>query len=178
MKIDMQELDYKFLQDLVYRLKTQDRKGTAKPVIYTIQTDEIQFVPDGFADNLVYVWYDNGDVLEFYDIEDLREHLLIDYCDDESIYNLDADKVKSCKDYELVDYCVENDIGIETYNYIIKHKYQGAFLTRDACERHIKANNYHYKNPKIYVTCGWRNPELRRLLEILNKYVDTTLIKE
>lgn len=34
----------------------------------------------------------------------------------------------------------------------------------------IAANRHHYEKPQVYVDCGWRNHELKRLLAIVEKF--------
>lgn len=40
-------------------------------------------------------------------------------------------------------------------------KSAGIFFTAKACQDHIDANHYHYKNPTVYGICSWRNPEMQ-----------------
>lgn len=85
----LNEEDIEFLKNLAHDLKTQDRRGTSKPVIYQI--------------------IDRGEK-------------------------------------------------------------QGAFLTLQSAERHLKENNYNYsEKAHVYVSYGWRNPELEKLLYIIEK---------
>lgn len=91
----LNEADLSFLKELAHKLKTQDRRGTSKPVIYQI--------------------IDRGEK-------------------------------------------------------------QGAFLTLQSAERHLKENNYNYgKKAHVYVSYGWRNPELERLLNIIEKFDEEDL---
>ena len=43
----------------------------------------------------------------------------------------------------------------------------GVFFTAKACEDHIRANSYHYNNPKSYGISAWRNPEMEEVMKHL-----------
>lgn len=43
----------------------------------------------------------------------------------------------------------------------------GAFFTEEACEEHIKANDYHYKNPRSFAVSTWRNFEMQMVMNYL-----------
>lgn len=44
----------------------------------------------------------------------------------------------------------------------------GVFFTAEACDDHIKANHYNYKNPKSYGISAWRNYEMQEVQKILS----------
>ena len=44
----------------------------------------------------------------------------------------------------------------------------GVFLTAKACDEHIRANSYHYKNPKSYGISAWRNYEMQAVMRYLS----------
>lgn len=86
----LNEEDIEFLKNLAHDLKTQDRRGTSKPVVYQI--------------------IDRGEK-------------------------------------------------------------QGAFLTLKSAEKHLQENNYNYsEKAHVYVSYGGRNPELEKLLNIIEKF--------
>ena len=41
------------------------------------------------------------------------------------------------------------------------------FLTLRECREHIKANDYHYRNPQPYAMTAWRSPQVEKLVQIL-----------
>lgn len=45
------------------------------------------------------------------------------------------------------------------------------FLTKEAAERHIKVNHYHYRKPHTYAMTAWRSPEFERFMELF-KHAD------
>lgn len=47
--IQISDEDYKFLKDLVHKLNTQDRLGTAQPVRYTIRSKEYHVTDGDFS---------------------------------------------------------------------------------------------------------------------------------
>lgn len=44
----------------------------------------------------------------------------------------------------------------------------GAFFTAEAAQNHIDCNGYHYHKPFVYGIPSWRNPEMKKVLEILS----------
>jgi hypothetical protein len=40
----------------------------------------------------------------------------------------------------------------------------GAFLTAEACDKHIRLNKHHYSNPRSFAVSSWRNPEMEQLI--------------
>lgn len=43
----------------------------------------------------------------------------------------------------------------------------GVFLTREACQMHIKKNDYHYSNPHTYCIGNWRNSEIQEVMKAI-----------
>ena len=166
--------DIKFLKELAIELKTQDRQYTAKPVFYQIaeQKKIIGIDPD-YADNQIVCSY-NGDEWEgeFEEVCDrLAEHFELDTSDE------DFQFIKEYGTYdELIEY-IEKKTGYDqlyTTGYDYYTEYKNAFLTNKACEKHLKENQHHYdkENSYVYGSHAWRNPELERLLEIVEKFAD------
>lgn len=57
------------------------------------------------------------------------------------------------------------------YQIIDKDGKRGAFLTMKSAEKHLKENSHHYdKTAHIYVSYAWKNEELERLLNIVEKF--------
>ena len=57
------------------------------------------------------------------------------------------------------------------YQIVDRGEKQGAFLTLKSAERHLKENNYNYsKKAHVYVSYAWRNQELEKLLNIIEKF--------
>ena len=48
-----------------------------------------------------------------------------------------------------------------------EEKYSNAFFTAKACKEHIRLNHYHYKEPRDYLSFGFRNPELELVFKFL-----------
>lgn len=43
----------------------------------------------------------------------------------------------------------------------------GVFFTAEACEEHIRLNNYHYNQPRSYAISAWRNEEMQSVMQYL-----------
>lgn len=67
---------------------------------------------------------------------------------------------------------VLNDIGYDDYSFVtykIREEIvpNTLFLTKKECENHIKANGYHYTNPKPCAMTAWRSPQVKKLFDII-----------
>lgn len=157
--------DVKFLKELKHELNTQDNRMTANPRFYQIQHD--RFVPSIDGDGNYFEAVRDGESLGIYTyddegLEELKDVLLADY-DEE--YSEDVEEINSLKLEKL-----DNDsLDLKCYPGDYEHVYLNAFLTERACKEHIEANRHHYRNPVDYLSYGFRNPELEKVLEILSK---------
>ena len=168
--------EYEFFKDLANKLKTQDTRGTNKPVFYQIADYETKWDRDDTDDfDEVRVYLEDGDVLE--SVEELRKYIInnLEMFDNTTFYiNSEKDRKDFIKDieeaslYKLVDIYNENSFNI-TFghrNRILK----GAYLTEEAAKNHLKENAHHYsEGAKIYCSCAWRNQEIEKLNKIIEK---------
>ena len=159
--------DIAFLIALANELKTQDRAYTAKPVIYQImeKKKEVGYEED-FADGMAVGIGD--DSAEFYDndVEGAKQFLVENYG------FKDAAALAELKTLEdVADLCACLDVRAVYTGYRDTETFKGFFLTKAALKRHVEANHYHYTNPVSYAQyAGFRNPELERLLNIIEKF--------
>lgn len=162
--------DIKFLKELAHDLKTQDTDCTATPVFFQImQRKDIYGIDSDYADDMCIVIGDEYDTFTaFGDAIDFCEEYFSDSCNGE-----EWEMVKESNSLEEIHEFLK-DIEIDsTYTgYQKNHEYENSFLTRRACEMHIKRNHYHYKTPVVYTNHAWRNPEFERLMQIVQKFAD------
>ena len=168
--IDLTDDDLQFLRQLAHTLRTQDTAHSAKPVIFQVmeQRRRTPVDPD-YADGMCLVLGEDGE--EFFEetLDQAKEFLR----EAELSPEQEAALTKVSTIDELKDFC--DDAGIDDYHwtgYEDYERYSGEFLTREACERHIAANRHHYTDPKVFVRTVWRNPELARLLAIVEKLAE------
>jgi hypothetical protein len=170
--------DIMFLKELAIELKTQDRVATAKPVFYQVMEDKriVGFDPD-YSDQLVLLIGDEYDQFTDEELEEAKEFYINHWIDEED--NEKIQEVESASNLEKLKEVIEQhdktDCTLTAYQ--DESVYHNAFLTKKACELHISRNGYHYNNPRIYVNHAWRNPELERLLEIVEKFADIEIDK-
>lgn len=82
--------------------------------------------------------------------------------EDVKVYGLDPDwqdcESEENEEGDLVYYRMEEQPNLSA----------GVFFTAKACEDHIRANHYHYNNPRSYGISAWRNYEMQTvMLEIV-----------
>jgi hypothetical protein len=149
--------DLEFLRELAHELKTQDNLCTRKPLVFQIADKRIEWIPTTEIDGEYGVFL--NDDWTNYDEESLRE-----YIKDE--YEVDIEDFE-----EMLEFLDEHDIKYTEARGIEKIEYKGAFLTSRAARNHFECNDYHY-GADSYVWCdsGWRNPELEKLLNIIEKF--------
>ncbi|MBP2638805.1 MAG: hypothetical protein H6Q72_4712 [Firmicutes bacterium] len=159
--------DIEFLRELGRELKTQDNAATATPIYFTIMQEDITTgIDEEYADGMC-VCDCEGNI--FIETDDFKKFLIENYAD-----SFDAEELEDMEIWELfglAERCGVDDLTYTGYRNIEKH--DGVFLTRKALDDHVKANYYHYKkNPVSYAHHAWRNPEMKRLLEIVEKFVE------
>ncbi len=160
----LNENDISFLKELAHELKTQDRRGTNKPVVYQISDIDIKWNASDLEFDIAQVYLDDGECLET--LQEMKNYILENreaFCleDEENIEEYGIDK--------LADIYKSNGFNViyGTYQRILK----GAFLTHKSAEEHLQSNSHHYsEKAKVYVSYGWRNPLLEQLLLIIEKF--------
>lgn len=164
----LSDQDLAFLVSLANELKTQNTGGTRHPVMYQIMETKREWgIADDFEDGTGLLLGDDND--EFYDVVTAKEWFL----EDEDFLDTDEKAALARADTleEILDFAETQGIACSLCGYRNVEVFTGFFLTKSALTRHIELNHYHYKKPVAYAqTAGWRNPELERLLAIVEKF--------
>lgn len=58
----------------------------------------------------------------------------------------------------------------ETLPILYKYEDVNWFFTQEAAKAHMQANHYHYDKPRTYIKHCWRNPEMKKVFEILGAH--------
>lgn len=166
LKTILNEDDLNFLKTLAQELKTQDRRGTSKPVIYNILDINIRWDNDCF---------DGFDTVKIYDMEggyfETLEEMQNYIIENPEEFDIEEGKetIKSYGIDEIVEIYKESKFYISYGHY--ERELKNAFLTMKSAEQHLKENSHHYhEKAHVYVSYGWRNPELENLLNIIEKF--------
>ena len=163
--------DIKFLKNISKQLKTQDRKATAKPIYYQIREFKNEYGYDtDYSHNVCLMIGD--EFTPAHTVEEAKE-LIIGYYDPK---NNSLNHLKECNFLgSIKTWCENRDINCVLTGYKEKHKDENIFLTKKAIDEHIKQNYHHYEQGEDtmrYIKHGWRNPELKRLLAIIEKLTE------
>lgn len=160
--------DVDFFTELARALKTQDRAGTAPPVIFRVMETKRRIAMDpACSEGMVLVLGEDGTEFFETDVAEAKAFLREYAFDNNDRDALDAVDTLS----GLAAFCEEKEIP--DFHYTGYEHYEqctGVFLTRAACEHHIAAYRNHYDNPKVYADHAWRNPEFERLLAIVEEF--------
>lgn len=107
-------------------------------------------------------------------VQELKEIVKASGCGDRTIY-VDGEDELSQEEYDAEEANEDSDVDLSEYREIevsdewVISDTAGMFFTEDACERHIKLNNYHYRKPRSYVISAWRNPEMVMVMQAILK---------
>ena len=169
MKNILSKENIKFLKSLGEEIKNQDKLGTAKPVFWQIREFKYEYGYDvDFSDNVCVIIGD--DYTPLHTVEDAKEFITYHYALEEE----ELDRLKKCERFnDILLWCDNFGINCIITGYKEKDKKQNMFLTKKACEQHIKNNSHHYEqgeNTQRFCNHAWRNPELSQLLEIVEKF--------
>ena len=169
-KIEVSDEMYDKLVVLATEMLSQDPRCTSMPHLFQIKTKEQVAAYDGCGEE---VWVsEEGEGLS--NDKEIKEWICEDLFDrDESLME-DGDVKKICE--KKVEEMDEDDLegyldghrdNWRKVSVTMEDKYQNAFFTAKACQEHIDKNNYHYKEPTVYLNHSWRNPEMDLVSEFL-----------
>lgn len=161
----LNEDDIKFLTELANEMITQDRRATADPYYFTVQTRTRETGYDTeYSDDVCYVETYTGD----YGIFDTREEAMAALCESAGVPLEDAES-KFVKCIVETGYkWVEKD-----HNFFLTYKGFLEHMRQDAHNYPGRQNGATFKEDErvySYVYHAKRNPEVRRLFEIIKKF--------
>lgn len=162
----MKKEDIEFLRELQHELNTQETDGQAQPRYWGIAETKCKPTPEYCGDP--YIFLGEGKPLtckEFVDFLTDNDYLEGHEEEWEEVDKEDTGNLVSFATYNLQMRSVR-EVWMDTEYHIISED-SNVFLTKRACQAHIKANGYHYSKPHTYAMTAWRNPEFERVLNIL-----------
>ena len=162
-KIEVTDEMHDFLMELSEQLNTQDHRGTRMPYFFQIQETKLDICVEGNGEQY---WIDEeGETLSD---EDIKQNIFDYYLEHDS--NKSDEELQglydNLEDYEIEEFC-EGEFNLRSIWMEYKQTLSGSFLTEKACNTHIKQNDYHYHNPKSYLSGGFRNPEMEKVMKFL-----------
>lgn len=126
-------------------MSVQDHRSTQFP-LFVVMEDYEQIVPWGYGNQRRR----EGDELD--------SQNLCDKC--KELWLADEDLPETCEECDE-----EAFVTVEIQER--PNLMAGVFFTAKACEDHIKANGYHYNNPRSYGISAWRNEEMQEVMKHL-----------
>ena len=149
--IEVTDEVYAKLIALATEMTTQDPRCTTGPHLFQIQTIEKCAAYEGQGEQ---VWVnDEGEV-------DDPEDFVKEYLE-----NRTKNLTDGFEDLDIDDQMTRLDCY--QVNQTTREVYQNCFFTAKACQEHIDANHYHYREPINYLNSGWRNPEMELVQEFI-----------
>lgn len=158
-QIEVTDEMYEFLMNLSNELNTQDHRGTRMPYFFQVQTQEVQYVPEGCGTE---VWVCDGSTIETE--EEIKEEVLR-YKEWDSLEESEAERLFSELDFWEIDEIMEENW--RKVNMTHEPRYENSFLTSKACDEHIRVNKHNLNSPVNYLSGSFRNPELEMVMKFL-----------
>ena len=171
--IEVTDETYAQLMKISAELNTQSHRATAMPYMFQIEQDIEIPAHNGCGDE---IWVNpDGDTLR--DDEQIRDYLVEKWSDEfyakqESLRSVECVHMANNKYDKLEKENFDFNQILESDEFYTVHvtnekKYTNFFFTESACKAHIRQNNYHYSNPKDFLSHGFRNPELEAVMKFL-----------
>jgi hypothetical protein len=169
--------DIEFLKKFQEELKTQEYDSQASPRFWTIMDYRIVPANPDYDNAFINYIYNDGDFVEFKNINDLKEFLL-----DSFEERIDEIEEFPCLhnpelNFEELWENVEEYLNDEEFFQTIDVKEEPfvrpntMFLTKEDAKLHLKLNHYHYSSKAhTYAMTAWRSPKVERLLKILENF--------
>lgn len=147
--IEVSEEDLKFIQELAHEMRTQDSCATANPRYISILTHEELIAPGGYGDREVYFDPDHPEQT-FGSREEAAEF----YVESEGC---SPGIAKSAAN------------GLEVFGLHKVARRSNFFLTRKGYDEHLRLNGHNLEDPQPYMEHAFRNPELKKLVEVIDR---------
>ncbi|WP_345985303.1 hypothetical protein WCX49_11920 [Sulfurimonas sp. HSL-1656] len=170
--------DIDFIKELSNEMRTQDTRCTAQPYGLVIRTKRTVwgFDPDyGDSSNMGLIWgeesYKADEWSDFINqLEEYEYHDLLKEIDEFGVSNfVDLERICDIRSYDFTIACYQEGMVADSSS----GGYEGNFfLTEKAAFAHIEQNKHHFNSPDTYGIHLFRNPEMKRLLEIVHKIAD------
>jgi hypothetical protein len=164
----LNENELRAAKELAKRLKTQDNRATALPIVFLLQdVEEFRSFDDCGGEYLLF-GDDCGSTWRGASEEDIKQQILeyrkedIDEDDGED-FEKQVEEIKR----EIRDEVMRGDIYAIDLIYVTKR----IFLTEQAANNHLKSNANHYSDKaRIFVDHCWRDPEMELVYKILTSF--------
>lgn len=162
--IEISDEMYDKLISLATEITTQNPRGTRYPHIFQIRNWKKQY--DWGLNGDIQIWItEYGDEIET--IEEFKEFL------EDNNHKIPDNLEDVWNDYWVMEEFIEdNNIELKYCTYTLEPIFENCFLSEKAAQEHLKSNYYHYhKNADVYLTHGWRNPEMEMITQFLCELV-------
>ncbi len=159
--------DIEFLRNLANELKTQDTGAQRRPVyiqvkepikLWGIDTD----CADGVA---IFIGDSISDGIPCFTVGEAKEDLMENY-------EIQEHRIAHLSTFDDVqEFCKEEDIDCRIGGYNNDERFHQFFLTFSAYEQHMRTNGHNYNHGShSWLDSFFRNPQIERLIEIVEKF--------
>jgi len=170
-ELNLNQEEIKFLKELGKELREQENDFQASPRFWVVGDYKYFECERGEGDRESVFIPDNG---ESSTINHFIKILKEDFKDDDELLSVIYEYENGIiLNYDFENY-IKNNIYEDAFFYSeqLEHIVEPntMFLTKKACQEHIRLNNYHYtKKAYAYAMTAWRSPKVEKLLKILEK---------
>lgn len=150
--INISAADLAFLRELAHELATQSNRMTASPYFYVVRTAKELAAPPGYGE----------------------DEVLVDWQGDPNTYKTEAEARKLFGEMELSQEEIDKRVeALEPMGVHTVFEYHNVFFTEKGYRQHMELNGHNYGSSKVephsYVMHAFRNPEIKTLLEIVQR---------
>ena len=162
---------YKRICQIGKARKTQSNRATASPLYFSIEQDHFVLAAEGCGDRIAIWIPGNADSVL---LEDIPEYLRVYGPDDTEWPDDLGQQLNGMDSYELEEYLTDKlGEACTVYEERNDPTRSNAFITAEACDKHIKQNAHHYLNGRSYAEHAFRNPEMQAVLDIIDAITET-----
>lgn len=146
----------------------------SSPRFWVLRDYRIVPANEEYDDGFTQYFYNDGDFVEFDDVDDLRE-FIEDYFEDWlsdkifMMYTFEKSNTTLKDIWQMIEmYDVNGFFGscyVKEEVFIVPDT---MFLTKEEAKKHIERNRHHYTSKvHTYAMTAWRSPKVERLLDVL-----------
>ncbi|MGP4074233.1 hypothetical protein ACTWQB_17150 [Piscibacillus sp. B03] len=169
--------DLEFLNKLGKELKTQDNRATRKPVIVKVseREKELYLDPNEYSECLLigptkhnvrfFDWSLNTEGKRL-QMTAIKEGCRLWF----RLNDQEVENIQSLEDVRNI--CEQHDWYFAHTGYEYREKVEKHFLTIQEAEEFINSGSYRYKDTQLFIESAHESEEMRRLLEIVEKFGD------
>jgi hypothetical protein len=156
--------DISFLRQLGNDLKTQNNHGNRTPIFFQVRESvKVWGIEPDYADGIAF-FLDSPET-PIFTVEEAKTKLL-------DTYEIIPERLAGLESFDdIKEFCEDEEIKCLIGGYRNSERFSQMFLTESGFEQHMKVNSHNYNHgSRFWVDSFFRNPQMERLIEIVEKF--------